>query len=917
MKPHSPTDMYDVTIDTDCVCEPSPVLDGIRDSVPPDLEQIVNNLTAQLADLRRTNAARDSHIASLNRTILERNEQIADLMRALTERDANLAELYASTSWRLMAPVRFLKLGLPEVRLKVGKWVRAQLAAPSTHTSAKLAIIKTRALALLHPIIRTVATGRARSESDQPPRHTSFLAAESSKFSGTISEPRAVNAAINEIDSSQAVDPADSRTGTVYPDGSGVGPLHFRAPVDSPYPRSPEVTVIVPNFNHAPFLEQRLDSIYGQTYRNFTVILLDDCSTDNSWTILQDFTRRHHEITQLHANAANSGNVFAQWKKGLTLARGDLIWIAESDDFCDEDFLSRLVPFFSDEAVQLAYCRNIFVNVEGRPLTFSFETYLAEIDEHRWSHSYVQTAHREVIESLGIKNSIPNVSSVVFRKPTHMPLLENDDWAKMRLCGDWIFYLNLIRGGKLAFTPETNSYYRFHTQNTSVSTQTSDAYYREHERVAIEVAKLYNTPSDVLNRHRQIIERFWQTNCPEGTSTTPTFEQLYSPEKPSGATLSRKPNILMVGFSLCAGGGEIFPVRLAAALKERGYAVTFFDFHGAEPNPLVRRMLPPEIPLVDRSRLSCSLDELIDDFGIEIIHSHHTFVDHFLAENIQRRHQNVRHVVTMHGLYETDNPDYIDAKLPTIMRSVDEWIYIAEKNLQPFKQRGFFQAERFTKIGNGIKPPKISPVSRDFLGVPIGAFVLCLASRGTAEKGWREAIMMVKEARTLVDRDIHLVVLGDGVIYDELKSETLPHYVHLLGFVENPIDYFAASNLGFLPSRFKGESFPLSVIECLLAGAPVLASDIGEIRDMLTHPQGGVAGGLFSLFDWTLPIHEGASMIARFAADSQFYNEARQMVPKVAARFDIAKVVDQYEAIYTRASSRNPSHVADLPLSTP
>ncbi|RYU60860.1 glycosyltransferase [Methylolobus aquaticus] len=877
------------------------VLPNSNGEVPPELEQIVANLAAQLADLRRSNAARDSHIASLNRALLERDEQIADLTQALTERDANLAELFASTSWRLTAPVRLLKLGLPEVRRRTGKWVRSQFAAPSTQTSAKAAM-KTRALALFHSLIRTVATGRVWSESVQPLPHTPSLAGESSRFSGPISEPEAVSAAINEVESTQVIDPSDSGRRTLSPAASGAGPLAFRAPVDSPHPRSPEVTVIVPNFNHAPFLERRLDSIYRQTYRNFTVILLDDCSSDNSRTILQDFARRHHEITQLHANAVNSGNVFAQWKKGLTLARGDLIWIAESDDFCDEDFLARLVPFFSDEAVQLAYCRNIFVNAEGEPLPFSFETYLAEIDENRWSHSYVQTAHREVSESLGIKNSIPNVSSVVFRKPSHLPLLEEHDWASMKLCGDWIFYLNLIRGGKVAFTSETNSYYRFHTQNSSVSTHTSDIYYREHERVAIEVAKLYNIPGDVLNRHREIIEGFWQTNCPEGT---PVFEQLYRSEKPACATRLRKPNILMVGFSLCAGGGEIFPVRLAAALKERGYAVTFFDFHGAEPNPLVRKMLPPEIPLVDRSRLSCSLDELIDDFGIEIIHSHHTFVDHFLAENIQRRHPNLRHVVTMHGLYETDDPEYIDAKLPTIMRSVDEWIYIAEKNLQPFIERGVYQAEQFTKIGNGIKPPKIAPVSRDFLGVPIGSFVLCLASRGTAEKGWREAIMMVKEARTLVDRDIHLVVLGDGVVYDELKSETLPHYVHLLGFVENPIRYFAASDLGFLPSRFKGESFPLSVIECLMAGAPVLASDIGEIRDMLTHSQGGLAGGLISLSDWTLPIHEGASMIARFASDSQFYNEARQMVPKVAARFDLEKVVDQYEAVYARVLSGN------------
>ena len=43
----------------------------------------------------------------------------------------------------------------------------------------------------------------------------------------------------------------------------------------------PLVSVIVPNYNHAPYLRQRLDSIFNQTFQDFEVIILDDCSTDN------------------------------------------------------------------------------------------------------------------------------------------------------------------------------------------------------------------------------------------------------------------------------------------------------------------------------------------------------------------------------------------------------------------------------------------------------------------------------------------------------------------------------------------------------------------------------------------------------------------------------------------------------------
>jgi len=105
----------------------------------------------------------------------------------------------------------------------------------------------------------------------------------------------------------------------------------------------PKVSIIVPNFNHAAFLPERLASIYNQTYTNCEVILLDDCSQDESVSILRDYMERYPEKTISEFNAENSGGVFNQWKKGLGLATGELIWIAESDDFCTLNFLEEVV----------------------------------------------------------------------------------------------------------------------------------------------------------------------------------------------------------------------------------------------------------------------------------------------------------------------------------------------------------------------------------------------------------------------------------------------------------------------------------------------------------------------------------------------------------------------------------------------
>ncbi len=52
----------------------------------------------------------------------------------------------------------------------------------------------------------------------------------------------------------------------------------------------PKVSVIVPNYNHAPFLRQRIDTILAQTFQDFELILLDDCSTDDSRSILSSYS---------------------------------------------------------------------------------------------------------------------------------------------------------------------------------------------------------------------------------------------------------------------------------------------------------------------------------------------------------------------------------------------------------------------------------------------------------------------------------------------------------------------------------------------------------------------------------------------------------------------------------------------------
>lgn len=98
-----------------------------------------------------------------------------------------------------------------------------------------------------------------------------------------------------------------------------------------------EVSIIIPNYNYARFLQQRIESVLAQTYTDYEIILLDDASTDDSVSILNHY-KTNSRVAHLEINSVNTGSPFIQWQKGISLSRGKYIWIAESDDVADSSF---------------------------------------------------------------------------------------------------------------------------------------------------------------------------------------------------------------------------------------------------------------------------------------------------------------------------------------------------------------------------------------------------------------------------------------------------------------------------------------------------------------------------------------------------------------------------------------------------
>src|SRR5262249_27137866 len=153
-----------------------------------------------------------------------------------------------------------------------------------------------------------------------------------------------------------------------------------------------------------------------QTFQDFELILLDDCSTDESRSILSEYASEVR--VRLEFNEVNSGSPFKQWNKGVRLARGKYIWIAESDDYADARLLERSVEVLDgDPQIAFVFCRSWSVSHDGNLEGFA-DSHLSS-GRSRCTQDFCADGQEECRTHFAISNPVPNASAVVSRRSVY------------------------------------------------------------------------------------------------------------------------------------------------------------------------------------------------------------------------------------------------------------------------------------------------------------------------------------------------------------------------------------------------------------------------------------------------------------------------------------------------------------------
>lgn len=206
---------------------------------------------------------------------------------------------------------------------------------------------------------------------------------------------------------------------------------------------SEHVSVVIPSYNHAPFLKVCLQSALRQTHKDLDVLLVDDCSSDGSFEIAASIKDSRLRVYRNEANLGTYGSQAA----GLKLAKGDWIAILDSDDAWAPDKIAKQLEALGRNDGVWCYTLGRMIDEKGAAMPG---------DPHdEWPRDEVQ----DLLPHLLNVNRVL-ASSVMFKKGAV------EFRTDLKYCGDWVALLSLAERYPAVCVSEALTDWRQHKSNS-------------------------------------------------------------------------------------------------------------------------------------------------------------------------------------------------------------------------------------------------------------------------------------------------------------------------------------------------------------------------------------------------------------------------------------------------------------------
>ena len=659
-----------------------------------------------------------------------------------------------------------------------------------------------------------------------------------------------------------------------------------------------DVSVIVPNYNYEEFLPVRLNSIINQTIKPREIIFLDDVSSDKSVEVARKIlmqAKKNYKIDYRIITNENNNGCFRQWLKGIKEAKYPYLWIAEADDYAQENFIEELLPAFKNQKVVLSYTQSKVIDENCKVVDYRYTSYTDNFSETKWNKKFIDDGMTQVKEYFSQKNIIPNVSSAIIRKSATEGL--ENILKNYNVIGDWIAYIYIASKGKIAYSNKALNGHRRHSNSIIARKEKSDSFIEEILKIKKYILENYQLTDNQINNTILSIEGI--DNYYNRILNNEILNTLWNKIQEIAKEKRKKENILLALPDLNVGGGQTVAIRIANALTKY-YNVFIVNARSNLETDFMKQMINDSIEVLNYNNNINKLKLYKEMLNFKAAISFIWWADKLMY--CAFKDSDLPLIISMHGCYEMllHNPNvdsYFNENVKDMLNRANKIIYTAEKNKEVLEKYNLLSSTKISKIDNGFLLGDYPRKTRDELGIDEDDFVFGLVARAIPEKGYEEAIKAIIELNNKNNK-AHLILVGGSDYINELKEKySKYHFIHFIDKFSLPLEWIGWEELfdvGLLPSYFKSESLPTVIVEYLYLQKPVIATDIAEIKSMLIS-DGVQAGEVISLKNGKADVKELTKKMEKLMNDKTYYNDLKQNTNILAKRFDMDLCIEKYK----------------------
>ena len=213
----------------------------------------------------------------------------------------------------------------------------------------------------------------------------------------------------------------------------------------------PLISIFMPSYNHEQYLSDAIESVLTQTFEDFELIIVDDCSTDHSRNIIKQYHAKDKRI-QCTFHSTNQG-IAKTLNNCLKIAQGTFIAFIASDDTWGKNKLSIQLKAIGENNNHIIWCEGAIIDSSGALTGNSFQQMIKAKDKKKSGNLFEEL----------LKGNFILGSSLFIKKSNLGPIMFNEN---LKYLNDYQFAIDLASKYNFKFIPEPLVKYRIHSENT-------------------------------------------------------------------------------------------------------------------------------------------------------------------------------------------------------------------------------------------------------------------------------------------------------------------------------------------------------------------------------------------------------------------------------------------------------------------